>query len=55
MSTVQVRVIGNKEKATISFHQEKLLDSDQREEMKEHWNKKMTKINEAITVLKNKG
>ena len=41
MSTVQIRVIGNKEKTTIAIHQEKLLNSKQREEMKEYWNKVM--------------
>ena len=49
ISTVQVRVIGNQEKATISFHQEKLLDENQREEMKLYWNKKMTKIEDTLT------
>lgn len=52
ISTVQVRVIGNHEKATISFHQEKLLDNNQREEMKLYWNKKMTEIEKAITTEK---
>lgn len=52
ISTVQVRVIGNKEKATISFHQEKLLDNNQREEMNLYWNKKMTEIEKAITTEK---
>jgi len=33
-SIVQVRVIGNHEKPTISLHQEKLLNNKQREEMK---------------------
>lgn len=47
-STVQVRVMGNREKATISFHQEKLSDNDQREEMKDYWNKKMTEIENVI-------
>lgn len=50
ISIVQVRVIGNREKATISFHHEKLSDSHQREEMKLYWNKKMTEIEDAITV-----
>lgn len=49
VSTVQVRVIGNDEKATISFHQDNLLDNNQREEMKLYWNKKMTEIENAIT------
>jgi hypothetical protein len=49
LSAVQVRVIGNQEKATISFHHDKLLDNNQREEMKLYWNKKMTEIEKAIT------
>ena len=47
-STVQLRVIGNIEKTTISFHQEKLIDSKQREEMKIYWNKIMNKISMEI-------
>ncbi|MEE4259922.1 MAG: SRPBCC domain-containing protein [Bacteroidales bacterium] len=39
ISTVQVRIIGNRRKTTISFHQEKLLNTKQRDEMKEYWNK----------------
>ncbi len=50
-STLQVRVIGKSEnKTTISFHQEKLTDSNQREEMKRYWNKKMDKINSEIGI-----
>src|SRR5690606_25136336 len=49
ISTVQVRVIGNQEKATISFHQEKLLDKNQRDEMELFWNKKMSEIEKALT------
>lgn len=49
-STVQVRVIGNHEKATISFYQEKLLDNNQREKMKLYWNKKMTEIENMLTA-----
>ncbi len=49
ISTVQVRVIGNQEKATISFHQEKLLDENQRKEMRLYWNEKMTEIEKALT------
>lgn len=52
ISTVQVRIIGNHEKATISFHQEKLLNNNQREEMKLYWNKKMTEIEKAIMTEK---
>lgn len=36
-STLQLRIIDAKGKATISFHQEKLLNSKQRAEMKAHW------------------
>lgn len=49
MSTVQVRVMGDNTKATIGFHQEKLLDNDQREEMRLYWNKKMAEIEKVIT------
>lgn len=49
MSTVQVRVIGKgKNKTTISFHQEKLTDFKQRNEMKKYWNEKMDKITTEI-------
>jgi hypothetical protein len=49
MSTVQVRVMGKSNgRTTISFHQEKLLDSDQREEMKKYWNHMMEQLSEHI-------
>lgn len=48
LSTVQIRIIGNKEKATVSFHQEKLVDSEQREEMKVYWNQVVNKITMEI-------
>ncbi len=44
ISTIQIRVIGNSEKTTIAIPQEKLLNSEQQAEMKEHWNKIMNKI-----------
>ena len=44
LSTLQIRVMGNQEKSTFAIHQEKLLDSDQRAEMKEYWNGVMDKI-----------
>lgn len=48
-STVQVRIIGkDKNKTLISFHQEHLLDSDQRAEMKAYWNEKMDRLSEEI-------
>ena len=47
-STVQIRVIGNQEKSTLSIHQEKLLNSKQRAEMKEYWNVIMDKITNEL-------
>lgn len=38
-SSLQIRVLEAKTGTTISFHQEKLLDSAQRAEMKEYWEK----------------
>ncbi len=43
-SLLQLRVINNKGRATISFHQEKLLNSEQREEVKQYWNEVMDKL-----------
>lgn len=43
-STIQIRVIGNQEKTTIAIHQEKLLNFEQRMEMKEYWTKIMNEI-----------
>lgn len=48
MSTVQIRVIGNQEKATIAIHQENLSNPEQRAEMKEYWNEIMEKIDTEI-------
>jgi len=48
MSIIQIRVIGYQEKTTIAIHQEKLLNSEQREEMKEYWNEIMRKIENEI-------
>lgn len=44
MSTIQIRVIGNQTKATIAIHQEKLLNTEQRNEMKAYWTEIMKKI-----------
>ena len=44
MSTIQIRVIGNYEKTIVAIHQEKLLNSQQRLDMKEYWNIVMRKI-----------
>jgi len=48
LSTLQVRVMGDNKKATISFHQEKLLDNKQREKMKAYWNEKITEIEKVL-------
>jgi len=48
MSTVQIRVIGNENKTTIAIHQEKLLNSEQRKEMKEYWTEIIEKITNKI-------
>ena len=44
ISALQIRVIPSKEKTTISFHQDKLLDSNQRNEMKKYWDEVIGKI-----------
>lgn len=44
ISALQIRVIPSKEKTTISFHHDRLLDSNQRDEMKKYWNKVISKI-----------
>jgi len=48
LSTHQVRVIENKDKAAISIHQENLLDSAQRDEMKFYWTAIMSEISAKI-------
>jgi hypothetical protein len=48
MSTVQVRVMGDEKKAIISFHQEKMTSSAQREEMRAYWNRKMDEISKTL-------
>jgi len=48
MSVVQIRVIGNENKSTIAIHQEKLLNQEQRNEMKEHWTKIIGKLTNEI-------
>ncbi|WP_439484346.1 SRPBCC domain-containing protein [Cyclobacterium plantarum] len=48
-SVIQVRVISKScNKTLLSFHQEKLLDSAQRKEMKHFWNDKINNIQEAL-------
>ena len=48
ISTVQIRVIGNNEKTTIAIHQEKLLNNEQRNEMKYYWTKVINKLTTEI-------
>ena len=48
-SRVQIRVIGNETKTTIAIHQEKLLNSQQREEMKEYWTETIKKLTHKLT------
>ena len=49
-STLQIRVIEAKGKTTISIHQEKLIDSNQREEMKKYWDKVTETLTKKITT-----
>lgn len=49
VSALQVRVINAKGKATVSFHQDKLLDVCQREEMKKHWSSVLDEIGAAMS------
>ena len=51
-SALQIRVIPSKEKTTISFHQDKLLDSKQRDEMKKYCDEVIKKIENAILKWK---
>ena len=48
LSTLQVRVVKNKAKTTLSFHQEKLLDANQREEVKEYWQAVLQKLTAEV-------
>jgi uncharacterized protein YndB with AHSA1/START domain len=50
-SAVQVRVLNSKDKATISFHQDKLLDQNQREEMKAYWSKVIEEIDTKLKAV----
>ena len=47
-SSLQIRVIDSKGKSTISFHQDRLLSSKQRDEMKTYWSKVIEKINSEL-------
>ncbi len=53
ISTVQLRVIGKENKTTIAIHQEKLLNTEQRKEMKAYWAETIEKLTAQIkTSLK---
>jgi len=49
-ATLQMRVISNKDKTTIAFHIEKLLNEKQREETKTHWDKVIKTVTKKITM-----
>ena len=50
VSTIPIRVIRAKEKTTISFHQDKLLNRSQREEMKSYWNQVLEEIKNKLNT-----
>jgi len=50
ISRLQLRVIENQGRATVSFHHEKLLNVAQREEVKQHWNKKLDELGDLFPV-----
>jgi hypothetical protein len=47
-SMLQIRIIRAKNKTTISFHQDKMLDEQQREEMKMYWEEKIDRIEKSL-------
>lgn len=47
-SMLQIRIIRAKDKTTISFHQDKLLDEQQREEVKTYWEEKINRIEKLL-------
>jgi ribosome-associated translation inhibitor RaiA len=51
-STIQLRVLWAKTGTTISFHQEKLLDTAQRDDMKAHWDKVLHAIDKHLNKHK---
>ena len=50
-SILQVRLINTKGKTTVSFHQEKLANNNQREEMKAHWERVIEQIKKELSLL----
>lgn len=49
-STLQIRVIPNGWRTIISFHQEKLLDQQQREEMEGFWEEKFESLTAYLSI-----
>lgn len=49
-ANLQMRILANKDKTTIAFHIDKLLNESQREETKTYWNKIIKTIAEKITT-----
>lgn len=43
-SSLQIRVLDNKDRATIAIHQDQLEDGDQRDEVEAYWNGVMDKL-----------
>ena len=50
VSIVQTRVISAKEKTTVTFHQDKLLNNGQREEIKSYWKKILEEIKNKLNI-----
>jgi len=51
-TTLQIRIIPKKGKTTISFHQDKLTDAQQRAAMKEHWTEVIMQLKEKFSSMK---
>ena len=49
VSSVQIRVIPSGEKTTISFHQEKMADEDQRKTMKIYWSNILNQLSREFS------
>ena len=50
ISVLQIRTIANKEKTTISFHQEKLSGAEQRVQMKSFWQRALNKLENIFEI-----
>lgn len=49
-STVQVSVSGGDDKTTIRFHQEHLVDADERERQRAHWQRVLGQVGDALSA-----